>query len=407
MTLASGVNKQVAFKKETTYATLPGASGAQLARRVDASFNLAKDTYESNEIRTDYQVADMRHGINRTTGTLNGELSPGSYSTFLASLLKRDFSVLAAETGLSITIAAATAPFYTITRASGSWLTGGKKVGQVGRLTAGTFNVANSNKNLLIVGVTALALTVMPLNGQALVAEGPIASATWTTPGRITYVPQTGHTDDSYTFEEWFNDISRGEVYVGNKVTQASIQLPPTGLTTLSLGFAGQKLGQEPSGVRYFTSPTAAGTSGLLASVNGALVINGLAQTVITGMNFEINGNFSGDGVVGANYVPQQFPGRVRVSGQFTAYYENGDLPALFYDESEIAIAVAMSTGSSAAAEFMSFALSRVKVGGAEKNDGEGGVVRTYPFTALLNVNGGPTSQHELTTISVHDSLAA
>lgn len=407
MTLASGVNKQVAFKKETTYATLPGASGAQLVRRVDAVFNLSKDNYESNEIRTDYQVADMRHGINRTAGTLNGELSPGSYSNFLASLLKRDFSTIAAETGLSITIADIGGGLYTVTRGSGSWLTGGKKVGQGGRLTAGTFNVANSNKNLLILGVTALALTVMPLNGQALVAEGPIAGATWTTPGRVTWVPQSGHTDDSYTFEEWFNDISRGEVYVGNKVTQASLQLPPSGLTTLSLGFAGQRLGQAPSGVRYFTSPTAAGTSGLLAAVNGALIVNGVPQSVITGLNFEIQGNFSGDGVVGANYVPQQFPGRVRVSGQFTSYFENGDMPALFYDESEVALVAALTTGSQAAAEFMSFTMSRIKVGGAEKNDGEGGIVRTYPFTALLNVNGGAASQHELTTISMHDSLAA
>lgn len=406
MPLASGVNKQVAYKKEVTYGALPGATGAQLIRRVDSSFNLSKDVYESNEIRTDYQVSDMRHGINRVAGSINGEMSPGSYSAFLASLLKRDFSSVTAETGMSITIAAAGPGLFTVTRAAGSWIAGGKKVGQVGRLTAGTFNVANINKNLLIVAVTALALTVMPLNGVAMVAEGPIAAASWTTPGKITYVPQTGHTDDSYTFEEWFNDVSRGEVYVGNKVTQASVQLPPSGLTTLGLSFAGQKLGQAPSGARYFTSPTAAGTSGLLAAVNGALIVNGVAQSVVTGLNFEINGNFSGDGVVGANFVPQQFPGRVRVSGQFTAYFENGDLPALFYDESEIALAVALSTGSQAAAEFMAFTMSRIKVGGAEKNDGEGGIVRTYPFTALLNPSGGAASQHELTTISVHDSLA-
>ena len=405
MPLASGVNKQIAFKKETICGALPGPTGAQLVRRVDSVFNLSKDTYESNEIRTDYQVADMRHGINRVAGTLNGELSPGSYAPFLGSLLKRDFTTLAASTGLGITIATAGSA-WTITRAAGSWLTAGQKVGQVGRLSLGVFSAANLNKNLLILAVTALALTVIPLNGQALVAEGPIASATWSTPGKQTFIPISGHTDDSYTFEEWFSDVPRSEVFGGNKVTQASIQLPPSGLSTISLTFAGQRMSQPPSGTRYYTSPTAAGTSGLFAAVNGALMVGGVMQLAITGLNFEINGNFSGDGVVGSNFVPQQYPGRVKVSGQFTAYFDDGILPGYFYDESEIAIAAALTTGSAAASDFLAFSMSRVKVGGAEKSDSEGGVVRTYPFTALLNPAGGAGQPHEQTTITLQDSLA-
>jgi hypothetical protein len=37
-----------------------------------------------------------------------------------------------------------------VARSAGSWLTDGIKIGQVGRLTAGGFNAANSNKNLLV-----------------------------------------------------------------------------------------------------------------------------------------------------------------------------------------------------------------------------------------------------------------
>jgi hypothetical protein len=96
--------------------------------------------------------------------------------------VRRAFAAVAAITGLSITIAGS-GPTYTVTRAAGSWLTDGVKVGQVGRLTAGSFNAANLNKNLVIC-VTATVLTVMPVNGVALVAEGPIAAATWTPPAR-------------------------------------------------------------------------------------------------------------------------------------------------------------------------------------------------------------------------------
>ena len=62
MTISVGTAKKIGYKKETTFGTLAGTSGGKLLRRVTANFNLMKETYESNEIRTDRQVADYRHG---------------------------------------------------------------------------------------------------------------------------------------------------------------------------------------------------------------------------------------------------------------------------------------------------------------------------------------------------------
>lgn len=405
MANASGVFKQIAIKEETTYGTLPTASGAQLLRRVDASFNLTKDTYESNEIRPDLQTADMRHGVRRVAGKLSGELSPGSYAAYLGAIFKRDFAAVSALTALSLTIAGS-GPTYTITRAAGSFLTSGLKIGQVVRLTAGTFNAANLNKNLFIVDMTATVLTVIVLNASALVAEGPIATATITVPGKTTYVPTSGHTDKSYSIEEWYSDISRSETFAGCKFSKASLQLPPSGMATIGLDVVGKDLGQAPGASRYFTSPTAVSSSGVVAAVNGVLRVGGVTMATVTGLNFDVDAAFSGDPVVGSNVVPTQFAGRVKVTGQFTAYFSDGVLPAAFYDETELGIQVALTTTNDAAAEFLSFSLSRVKVGGADKSDGEGGVVRTFPFTALLNSAGGTGTAHEASTISIQDSLA-
>lgn len=402
---ASGVFKQIAIKEEASYGALPTASGAQLLRRTDAIFNLSKDSYESNEIRTDLQTADMRHGVRRVSGTLNGELSPGSYAAYLAALLKREFAAVTALTALSLTIAGS-GPTYTITRAAGSFLTSGLKIGQVIRLTAGTFNASNLNKNLFIVALTATEATVIVLNGSSLVAEGPITAATITVPGKTTYVPVSGHTDKSFSIEEWYSDISRSEVFAGCKFTKASIQLPPSGMATLGLDVAGKDFGQAPGSVRYFTSPTALSSSGVVAAVNGVLRIGGVTLASVTGLNFDVEASFSGDPVVGSNVVPTQFAGRVKVSGQFTAYFEDGVLPAAFFDETELGIQVAMTTSNDAAADFVSFSMSRVKLGGADKADGDGGVVRTFPFTALLNTNGGSGTAHEQSTIAIQDSLA-
>ena len=405
MAQASGVFKQISIKEETTYGTLPTASGAQLLRRVDASFNLTKDTYESNEIRPDLQTADMRHGVRRVSGKLNGELSPGSYAAYLGAVLKRDFAAVTALTALSLTIAGS-GPTYTVTRASGSFLTSGLKIGQVVRLTAGSFAAGNLNKNLFVVDMTALVLTVIVLNASALTAEGPIATATITVPGKTTYVPTSGHTDKSYSIEEWYSDTSRSETFAGCKFSKASFQLPPSGMATLGLDVVGKDLGQTPGSTRYFTSPTAVSSSGVVAAVNGVLRVGGVTMATVTGLNFDVDAAFSGDPVVGSNVVPTQFAGRVKVTGQFTAYFSDGVLPAAFYDETELGIQVALTTSNDAAAEFLSVSLSRVKVGGADKADGEGGVVRTFPFVALLNNSGGSGTAHEQSTISIHDSLA-
>ena len=42
MTIAKGVAKKVGYRKEATWGTLAGATGAKYLRRVTANFNLTK-----------------------------------------------------------------------------------------------------------------------------------------------------------------------------------------------------------------------------------------------------------------------------------------------------------------------------------------------------------------------------
>ena len=195
MPIATGINKSVRYKKETTFGTLAGTTGGNVLRRVTAAFNLEKETYQSNEIRTDYQVQDMRHGVRTATGSLSAELSPGSYADFIAAAVAKNFAAGVSAASVSYTIAAS-GSYWTVTRAAGSYLTDGFKVGDVIRITAAGGNAANTGKNLLILTLTATVATVMVLNGTAMVAEGPIASATIAVQGKKTFAPTSGHTDD-------------------------------------------------------------------------------------------------------------------------------------------------------------------------------------------------------------------
>ena len=325
---------------------------------------------------------------------------------FIAAAVRRAYVAVTSITGASITVAGA-GPTYTLTRAAGSFLTDGIKVGQVGRLTAGGFNAANINKNLFVLDVTATVLTVMPLNGVALVAEGPIGSATYAIPGKTTFAPSTGHTDLSYAIEHYYSDLDESELFLGCKINQMDVALPPTGIATMAFQFMGKDMTPFSGGsAPYYTSPTAETSTGVLAAVNGLLIAQGVAIASVTGLNFSLKGNMAAEPVVGSNTYPDIAEGRITVDGQLTALFESITMRDYFLNETEVALAVALATGSSATADFMTFTLPRIKFGGATKDDGEKNLVQTMPFTALYNSTGGAGVKHEQSTIAAQDSQA-
>lgn len=402
MTEASGIFKQLKYKVESTYGTKASASSAQLLRRVQSTLDLSKDTYQSNEIRPDQQMADFRHGVRRVGGAINGELSAKTYQDFMAAILKRDFTAVTAMSGLSITIAGS-GP-YTITRSAGSFLTDGVKLGMVLRLTAGSFNAANLNKNVMVVGLTATVATVIVLNGSSLTAEGPIASATVSMTGKRTYIPQTGHTDKSFSIEHYYSDLVQSEVFTGCKPTTMALDLPATGMATVNFDFVGKDM--ETASSEYFTSPTAITTTGCLASVNGVVRAGSSTMTTITGLTVNVAAAQTGDARVGSNTIGTQFAGRVLVTGQFTAYFDSVTLRDAFVNETELDLHTAFTADNTAASDFVAISLPRIKLGSASKSDGETGIVQTFQYQALLDTTGGSGTDTDATTIAVQDSQA-
>lgn len=403
MAIASGVGKQVIYKVQSALGTKATAGSAQILRRVTSNLELRKNTFQSNEIRTDYQISDFRHGTKYIEGNISGEISPGTYKDFFAAALRRDFATVSAITSLSITITGTSAP-YTLARGSGSWLTDGIKVGDVVKFTVGTFNAANTGKNLLVASVSASNITVYPLNSSSMVAEGPIASATLTVVGKKTYVPTTSHTNKYFTVEHWFSDISESESFVDCKVNTVAVAITPTGMATVDFGFLGRS--QDLAASQYFTAPTAATTTGVTAGANGLLMVSGATVGNVTGISFDINGNMTREDVIGSSSSPDIFAGSVLVSGQITILFEDDTYSQMFEDETEASIAVALTTSNDAAADFVSFVMPRIKVGGNSKDDGQKGIVQTLPFTALLDGTGGAGTDSEQSTIVIQDSQA-
>lgn len=383
-TKAQGINKRVAYKKETTWGTLAGAAGAQQVRRTSADFNLTKDFYSSEELRTDYQTADYRGGIRSADGTLNGELAPGAYSDFFGSVLARDFATVTPAAAVDDVTIAASGTNFTITRLAGSWLTDGIKVGNVIRLTGAGLSTATVGNNALVISASATVLTVKVLSGTAFVAEGPIAAVTATVFGKATYIPKTGHTDDSYTVEQWYADITQSEVFTGNKVGTANVSIPTTGFVTADFTFMGKDLSQTGA-VEYFTTPTAAGTTGLLTAVQGALIINGQEGACVTDANISIERTLEPAQCIGSNSNSEIFVGRINVTGSLSAFFSDATLRGYFDTETPVTLVMAVTTGEEKDADFMTFVLPKIKLGSFNNADAETGIVSSVDFTALLN----------------------
>jgi hypothetical protein len=402
MAIATGVAKQLVYKKETSWGTAAGASGAQILRYKTSDLSLNKDTYQSDEIRTDYQISDFRHGVRRVEGTISGELSPGTYKEFFAAALRKDFAS-GATTG-AVAVIAVTTTGTKYVRSTGSFITNGFKIGDV--VAAAGFTEANNNSHYgIITALSATDMTVYTLDGVALTDEAEGDTVTLAVVGKKSYTPTTGHTDDSFSIEHWYSDIAESELYTGCKVNQVDVNLPPTGMATVDFGVMGKDVTTNASS-QYFSSPTAATTAGVLAAVNGVAFAIGTRQTVLTGLTITVAGNMTSDPVVGSNTVPDIFEGRVVVSGEMSVFFEDGTFRDAFLNEDEVALMFVFTTGNSKNADFVSFVMPRVKFGGSAKSGGEQGQSQTVPYQALFNGSGGSGTTSEQTTLVIQDSLA-
>lgn len=399
--VASGTQKSIIWQREDAcWGELPTVPTGQTVRRVTGNFNLSKEQFSSEEIRTDHQMVDFRHGVRSVEGSINGELSPGTYSDFIAAALARDFTAITGETGLTVDISDAGAPIYTITRSAGDFTASDLKVGQVVQLSGA--DAANNGKNLLIVAMTATVLSVIVLNGGTLVNDLAATPVSITAPGKATYIPSTGHTDVSYTVEEWYNDIEQSEVTTGNKVNTVGISLPATGLVTANFAFMGKDLVRAET-TKFFTNPTAQGEDRVFASVSGALIIDGVPVSLVTSLSININKNLTSEAVVGSNVKPTMEYGRILVDGEFSSMFSGKQFADAFRDEKEISLICALTTGTEDNAQFMTITLPRIKINSDTKNDGEQSIVSSHSFQAL---KGNGANGFVASTIMLQDSAA-
>lgn len=409
MPIATGVFKKLAIKKQALLGTIAtaGAGGtARYRRRVTSTLDLAKASYTSGEILESQQRRDMRHGVRSVAGSISGELSVGGYQPEFEACLRAVASPASTTGAASIGATSTGAGTYagTFTRAAGSFLTDGFKVGDVVRPTgfAGA-GVNNNTKNFLVTALTATVMTVRILNQTDVAVIAAAAGVTIAVSGKKLAIPASGQTRDYYTIEHWYSDVAQSEVFKDCVFTGFTASLPATGLATVEFPVMG--LDMVTGVAEYFTAPAASPVGPIVAAVNGVLIVGDVVVANITGLTITLNGNYSvPGGVVGSNTDPDVFPGPIDVSGSVTALFINATLRDQFLNETEGNIVAVLTGSNDVDAPFVAFNMPRTKLGGATKDDGTAGLTQTLPFTALENMAGGAAVNSLQTTLSIQDS---
>jgi hypothetical protein len=418
MSLAEGVARSIIYKAYATgvitantqpVSTVdPAVGSAKILRRVSSSLKLAKDTYQSNEVRSDRQIQDFRHGVKRVTGSISGELSPATYFDFMeASCRGTKSSALSLSNTdfTSVTSDSATSKFV---MAGGAPVTLGLRVGDIIRFT-GLATTANNATNFLITGFGGASnreISVYPAPVTDAVADSSFSLTSNGTSGKAVYVPSSSFVSRKFGFEVNSTDIDISQLYTECRIGGFTLNLPATGMGTIEVPVMGRDMEIYSAGdAPFYTSPTDATTTGCIAAVNGLLRVGGSTVGVVTGLNVNFNLNPSSDAVVGQDFVPEIFLGRANVTGQMTAFLQDATFLDYFKDEEEISVLAYLTTSSAAASPAMTIYLPRVKLGDADiATSGEGGQGITMPFQALKA--DGTNAGDDATTIRIVDTEA-
>ena len=87
MATASGGFHGLSIISETTFGVTPSTPEMTQLRHTSCSLVLSKDTFQSNELRSDRQVADVRVGAQKISGDIGLELMYGDYDNLLEGAL--------------------------------------------------------------------------------------------------------------------------------------------------------------------------------------------------------------------------------------------------------------------------------------------------------------------------------
>lgn len=369
MTFASGSRHGMSYVAETTFGETPASPTLKPLRHNSTTLGIEKEAIESEEIRSDRQITDVRHGTRSGSGDLVSHLSYASFDDFIEAALCGTWAA-SADTGVT-TLNAADGEF---TRGTGDFAADGFVVG--GRITASGFATAGNNGLFKVTAVAALTLTVTPLDGQTMAAETGGGDEQITQSAAV----MAGTKRRSFSVQREFGDIGKFQVFTGVSVNTLALSIAPNSMVNATFGLWAKDMIAANAAITGSTT-AAATTSSPVDSFTGAIKEGGAAIAIVTALELNLENGLESRPYVGSKTSAEPSIARSNVTGTVTAYFEDDALLQKFLNETESSISVELLDPSG---NGYRVTLPRVKyMTGRADVGGEGDITIPLEFRAL------------------------
>lgn len=369
--MAEGSRRNLSYVEETEWGTTPSTPSMKLLRNTGGGgIQLQRDSLQSQEYRSDRQIAAMRLGNKRPTLEVPFEFSFGSFDDFLEGALFGEWAVAYKLTAQTVSVDATAKTF---SRTTGSWITDGVQVGD--KIITTGFIDAKNNGTFVVSKVVALAITCATAADLVNVTGGTGVAVT-TTRQRL----KQGVTKKFYTVEEGFTDIDQHQNIKGAMINGFTLAISTNAMVTGSFSLLAKSISAY-SATPLDESPDAAPTTDPFDSYTGSLIEGG-SSAVVTAVNLSLNNGLEALFACFAEEAHRMGVGRANLTGSLSAFFEDATIANKFIAETESALVFTLTDldGNS-----YTITVPRIKYTGSTKSVSENNVILDYPFQALAD----------------------
>ena len=287
MANATGARHGMEYVKEVTYGVTPASPALTPVRHNTTSLGLSKESFQSQELRSDRQITDFRHGNRQVGGDIVSELSYGTFDDLLEAALGGTWAADVLKAGLDLS---------------------------------------------------------------------------------------------SFTIRRHFDDISQQQVFTGVKFSGLSLAVNGQ-MSILTLNTLGKNMSTTDITTPTFNSATT--TSPFSGLDVGSINEGGSPIGAITEISLSLENGLEAAFALGDDSTSEPTSGRSNITGSVTAFFQSQALLDKFINETETSIDF---TVTDPAGNSLKVDLPRVKYSGGQPDvGGEGAILLTMPFQALLD----------------------
>ena len=375
--MADSSRHSLFFVAESTYGTTPASPAFKTFRHTSASVALAKGTMLSEELRSDRQIADYRHGIRRTGGEIGCELSFNSFEDILQAVMCGTWTtkfnpysattISTSSTDNSINSSANALPICD----------------PGDRITLSGFSAGSVTNNQTVTVVTSTASKMVVTSSPALVTQAAGTSHTLTC---LSQGLKAGITRRSFSLLRRFEDMSPEQfhLFTGVEFNTFGLTAETENAVNLTFGVVGQDALAASSTAPAGSTYPAASTTGMMDNFSGRILEGGTEIAIVSSFNMTLENGIEPRFSLGSKTSRiRPSIGRSNLSGELTAYFEDVAMLNKFYNETSSSLQMIFNDQ---AGNQYSFVIPNVKYNGGQPDvSGQGSIMLTLPWQAIYN----------------------